>query len=177
MATATKKPEARQSQAGDWQVRDLNAKNGIRYHEPVVGQVVGLSAKEWTSVPENIARKFLVDPAFEVLNEDGQPVASMPDQAKERGQAGNVRLKNDEVIARLDELNRDALMARAARIPGGEKFNRNTKRETLIDWLKNQDKPARAGDDLADEDVEGMAPEEAAAAMGNSANGANLEGE
>lgn len=177
MATnSTRKPEARQSQPGDWKVRDKNAKNGVRYHEPVEGTVVGLDAKNWTDVPENIARKFLVDPAFEVLNEDGQPVASMPDQAKERETAGNVRLRSDEVIARLDELNRDALMARAARIPGGEKFNRNTKRETLVDWLKNQEKPARAGDSLADDDVEGMNPTEAAAAMGGG-DGANLEGE
>jgi hypothetical protein len=177
MATnSTRKPEPRKSQAGDWQVRDKNAKNGVRYHEPIEGTVVGLDSKNWTDVPENIARKFLVDPAFEVRNEDGQPVASMPDQAKERETSGNFRLSDDEVIARLDELNRDALMARAARIPGGEKFNRNTKRETLIEWLKGVTKPARASDALADDDVEGMAPDEAAAAMGGG-DGVNLEGE
>lgn len=58
---------------------------------------------------------------------------------------GVTRLRADEVIARLDELLFDALVARGAALPGGEILGRNTSKEEVIDFIRGFNERTVAG--------------------------------
>lgn len=127
--------------AGYWFVKDQNAREldaaGAvipRLHEPVLGVRYALSFEKATAMPEAHARVFLKDPAFIVTNADGEPVAPLNPDAMTRVMPN--RLKPGTVIATLEELTHDALLTRAAQLPDCPKFNANSRREMIIDFIQ-----------------------------------------
>lgn len=148
MPTAKSKAETGEGKAGQWAVIDTNAMETPRIHEPIVGKKVALRADEKTYMEMPMAVRFLCDPAFHVFNEHGQRVKNMPDKMATVGKMPE--LQPGETIAHVEELMKDALLARAARKPGGERFTSKTTREELIHFLvKGAMSSSRGGGDPA----------------------------
>lgn len=144
---------------GNWGVKDKNARMGARVHEPVLGVTYALTAAEFTSMPAAHAAKFLLDPSFLVVDEEGAERHTLPQEKPAQQGGATPALAPGQVIASLDELETKALFARAVRLPGGEKFNAKTKKTVLVDFLLSAGSAAslRAEPDEApagDDDVE-----------------------
>lgn len=134
MPAAATLPEA----TDQYRVRDRNAVGGPRTHEPVPGKTYSLSAEgEGTLMPAEHALVFTRDKAFEVFNEKGQLVPSMPSGAIANtiSEAGGIKLAPGDTVAKFAELTQEALYARAASVPGGERLRKNTGRAKLITFL------------------------------------------
>lgn len=144
-----------------WSVYDLNAyevrdgKPVARIHDVKPGVRYPLTATEAKEMPEEHARIFLKDPAFKVLNADGEEVASLEEAQKSRKPPE--ALEPGQVIAKLEELTTDALLTRAALLPGGADFTSDTPREQLMDLLleahERQANPAAGNDDAIEGDT------------------------
>lgn len=83
-------------------------------------------------MPEAHARKFLRDPAFEVMDEKGNQIR--PAIPITRG-FDRTELAEHECVARLDELTIDSLVERAGPLPGGERMNHKVGKTALIAFL------------------------------------------
>lgn len=113
---------------------------GKRVHEQIIdGRVQSVTfehgvAKELSEV---VARKFLKHEAFLLTDKDGNPVAftRRPKQPEELGAGEQIKLNDDETIARYDELSNNALLARVLEMPGGEKFAENPSRQAMIAYI------------------------------------------
>jgi len=103
-----------------------------------------------TQVPSNHAVKFQAEAAFQVYNPRGELLPTTISKHPLQAQAGDVKLKDGQTVALLEELTRDALYARVQFFPGGEKFKPIAKRDDLIDFLKGlapvSDRLGRAAD-------------------------------
>src|SRR5579859_6109872 len=120
MAKATKnytKFEAgNEAEEGDWGVYDSIARQiddktqevMPRTHEVRPGRIYKLRFDEPCYMPEADARVFLKEPAFIVLNDEGEKVPSLSKQAQERVQP--TKLAPNMVIADMNELTTDALL-------------------------------------------------------------------
>lgn len=122
-----------------WSVRDKNARQELdgkivaRLHEAAPGSTYKLYFNEFTAMPEHHARTFLRDEAFEVLDEHGQRVRPLSEDAMLR--VAPAALAPQMVIANLDELTSEALVTRASIKPGGSRYTSVTPREILINFL------------------------------------------
>lgn len=129
---------------GLWTVHDLNARRRDkitgkeigRVHEDRTGVVHELFASKGKQMTSAQARTFLM-PGFKVLNEKGEEVQNIPDEALKK--AGEVpKIEVGQSVAWYEELTTQALLARCARRPGGERFNQKTARQVLIDFLHDR---------------------------------------
>lgn len=124
---------------GKWKVLDSNARVVVdgkvqgRVHEIRPGVFYTLFYNEGTAMPEEDARKFLIDKSFIVTDPDGERVAPLSEQATLRELPN--RLKANQVIADLNELTQDALLNRALQKPNAPKFNGRSKRDMLVEFL------------------------------------------
>lgn len=120
---------------GAWTVIDKNARTKLRVHEMPDGKQYSLSSQSATPMPKAHALMFLKSPSFEVRDETGRVVAPLPlaEAANERRDTGN--LAAGECIARYDELQTAALVARVAQRPGGHAIDPEAPREVLIAFL------------------------------------------
>lgn len=100
---------------------------GARVHDQMVdGRRRSFKFEQGKPVemPAAIAMKFLRDPAFIRTDAKGVEVDYLrtPKQPDELGAGERMVLKDNETIARIDELSGPALLQRAVALPGGEKF-------------------------------------------------------
>jgi hypothetical protein len=86
---------------------------------------------EGTIMPFDSALKFLVDPAFVVKNSKGEQIKPVPVGRSDISQ----HLEPDQVIARFDELHRDALYQRCKMLAGSEEVKPNAAKEVLIAFI------------------------------------------
>lgn len=111
------------------------AEHPIRNHEVMVdGQVrqVDFRYGEPTVLPMNVAMKFRKE-GFKVSDFDGHEVKlnAVTDETV------RIRIGDDEVVAKYDELSIDALQMRAVILPGGEKFLQGPiQKDAVIAFLK-----------------------------------------
>lgn len=113
-------------------VYDMNATSDHpRVHEIGGRQYALISRGEGTQVPLEDAMQFLCDPAFVVLDAQGQ---QMKLQAPPRNTA-DFKLPSNQTIAHLDELTLSALIVRAKRLPGSEGMNKNTGKKRLVAFI------------------------------------------
>lgn len=115
--------------------------NQTRIHDVLVNGVLQRTTFHYgspTELPPEVALKFLKD-GFIVLDETGKPyqTPAVADAVMES------RLKPGEVIARLEELELDALRLRAAVMPHGETV-KDAKKEAVIAFLLKDQKPVAA---------------------------------
>lgn len=86
------------------------------------------------NLPIDIALKFLKDEAFEVVDPDTgskyDPTPKQPDAA-----GASFELGPDEVVAKLDELTREALFIRAKQLPGSDDLKPNSPKEKLVAFM------------------------------------------
>lgn len=156
---------------GEWQVFDMNARmldpttqrTKPRVHESRLGRPWRLTFDEACFMPEEDARVFLKDPAFRVLNADGEEVPSLV--AAQLSRKLPDKLDPEMTIAKFDELTTESLLTRAAQRPGGQRFNSTTARRVLVDFLIEgviRDTKATRSDGVDDESLDNMSPEETA---------------
>lgn len=128
-----------ETQKGMWRVRDQNARVVVggkvvgRDHEILPGISYTLYFDQDTEMPEEHARRFLVDESFIVRAPDNTRLAPFSEQVKSRDLPP--MLKPNQVIADLNELNQEALLNRALLKPGAPKFNIRSKRDAIIEFL------------------------------------------
>lgn len=169
-------PKDKQAE-GEWQVFDLNARNVDpqdharvlpRHHDSRLGVSWPLRCNEPCYMPEVEARVFLKDPAFKVLNSDGEEVPPLSQDQQSRNLPAV--LAPYLVIANLAELTTDALLTRAAQMRGGQHLNSTTPREKLIKFLierqTSKDAVAKPGESLADGEVDDIHGDEALGILG-----------
>lgn len=153
-----------------WTVFDLNAKRRDKEQKPIPRVHDGIDGREYalymnqpTEMPEMVARGFLRDPGFKVLDANGNHVQSLKEAQLMRD--APVRLAPDLVVAGVHELSTEALVTRAAQFPGGEEFSETSPRPNLVRFLVNAQKIRDNWNTRPDNapDGRGMAPEEAAA--------------
>lgn len=126
-----------------WYVVDTTVQiDAPRTHEQIVaGRITPFKFEAATplAMAPAIALKFLKHPAFIRTDADGKEIAyeRAPKQPEELGAGEKLILKDNESIARYDELSTAALMQRAAVLPDGEKFASGTKpdREEMIAFI------------------------------------------
>jgi hypothetical protein len=114
----------------------------------------------------SIAMKFLKAEGFTVKDHDGKSIDRVPDQPDPLAPAKPFVLKEDQVVASLNELATEALLTRCHMERDGEQFTASSPRGRLIGFLVNlrreRDaalKPKRkVRDDVDDEEVEGFVP-------------------
>ncbi|CAB4144096.1 hypothetical protein UFOVP469_12 [uncultured Caudovirales phage] len=125
--------------SGKWAVRDMNARRMIdgkvqpRHHEILPGVFYALTFNQDAFMPEEHARRFLIDRAFQVTAPSGNIVPAMDPEASVRVLPN--LLRPNQVIADVSELTHEALLTRALMAPGAPKFTSKTKRDTLIEFL------------------------------------------
>lgn len=124
--------------AGQWGVKDMNARTGARTHEPVIGFPYALRHDRFTWMPAEHAAHFLRDDSFVVVDASETVKPPLPSQAVQVAGRNTPVLEPGQVVARVDELENGALLARCLTMPGGEKFTTKTKRETMIRFLTGQ---------------------------------------
>ncbi len=122
------------SKSSMWGVKDLNARVAPRVHEAAPGVTYSLKADEFMPMPAAHAAAFLKDPAFMVVNADGEPVSTVASAAFDEAGKTRVELEPGQVIANIEELTVASLLARA-RAAGGDSFSEHTKRATLVAFL------------------------------------------
>lgn len=145
------------------------AVSGMRTHDILCdGRVFQYSFKpgEALEMPPAHAWKFVPIDSFIVTDEkDNRIRQTIPiTKGVETGQ-----LKDDECIARYEELTIEALLSRAVPLPGGERMGRQSGKEGLAAFLiaarKTKTPSAPAADTASGEAVEELEPEEAAKLM------------
>ncbi len=88
-------------------------------------------AGEKLKLPPEEALRFLRDPSFIITTEKGAQLVAPP--MIEDG--AEIRLKPDECVAKLTELETKALVLRAKQLTGGEAVTLSTPREAIIEFL------------------------------------------
>ena len=167
-------------EAGEWAVFDLNAKQLDpkdnarvlpRHHESRLGVLWALRYNEPCYMPEAEARVFLKDPAFKVVNANGEEVPPLSADQQQRNLPS--MLAPNLVIANLAELTTDALLTRVAQLRGGARFNSTSPRERVIAFIIEQQairqNVTASAESLADEMVGDIDDREAAAILGKAA--------
>lgn len=84
------------------------------------------------AMPQDHAYKFLCDPAFKVIGPNGNrlmPIAKF-DPSKPL-----TELKEDEIVAKYNELSRESLFRRVKLLPGSEVVRQNATVEELAEFL------------------------------------------
>lgn len=113
---------------------------GHRQHEMIVrGQtrVITFEHGKPTKLPWTLAMQFLQHhDSFRMTDQDGNEVDWRPPETK-APDAAQMRLEDDQVVARLDELSTDALRIRCAIVPGGDEIvsSNSATRDSMIDFL------------------------------------------
>lgn len=127
---------------GEWGVRDRNARTLAddntgtvvpRIHEVRPGLTVPLTFDAPCYMREADARVFLKDASFIVTDADDNVVAPLSEAAMRR--SAPTELPPNMCVADVNELTSEALLTRAAQLPGGTTFNPNTPREVLIRFI------------------------------------------
>lgn len=123
-------------------------KNARPPHEPRVHEILtgdGIVEKysfhhqEFIKMPAAHAMRFLRDEAFHV-SRDEKGLSRIRPMVEAKDEAGNAVAKEpDEVVARLDELKREALLRRALSMPGGDKLGSNVSSANLIAFILGED--------------------------------------
>lgn len=165
-ANAAAKPKAKAIPPAEKMLRvlDKTAKQGPGGERKHVLIINGLP-KEFTfeftkplSLPFAEAQKFLQHDNFVLIDDNGNQIVPrrLPKQPHELGAGETLAMADDEVIARLDELNNAALLARAVLLKGGEQFVDKPERRALIDFLvgerQKSDKINKAAPDIGADD-------------------------
>ncbi len=101
-------------------------------HQARSGASYELSAQSPCEMPLEDAYTFLIDPAFEVRDSRGR-VIRPPSTKKVEG--GRVSLAEDEVIAMIEELTKDALLKRCKRHEGSDDIKISTSKADMMDFL------------------------------------------
>lgn len=89
-------------------------------------------SRKGTPMPQDHAYKFLCDPAFKVIGPNGNrlmPIAKF-DPSKPL-----TELKEDEIIAKYNELSRESLFRRVKLLPGSEVVRQNATVEELAEFM------------------------------------------
>lgn len=145
-------------------VLDTTAIEKPRVHDQIVnGQIQHYTFEPHKplALPPEIAAKFLKEPAFKLVDEQGQPLAykRQPKQPEELGAGEKLVLAEDQTIARFDELSTMALMQRTVELPGGEAFAQRGERPErgelvafLIEAVKSKRAATKAAPDLAEDE-------------------------
>jgi hypothetical protein len=161
---------------GMWAVLDTRAVNKLREHLPVAGFAYKLSASQKTFMPQEHAVVFLRSKSFVVFNEMGERVASMPEASAERAGVTRPVLAPGEVIANLDELTDNALLARCKMRPGGERLKAKTARKKLIEFLLDSESTSKKTEaEDGDSEIEDMDDDDARKMLENSETGDDIE--
>jgi hypothetical protein len=158
---------------GEWAVFDLNARSVDpndhsrvlpRHHDSRLGVSWPLRCNEPCHMPEVEARVFLKDPAFKVVNDEGEEVPPLTVSQQSRNLPAV--LAPNLVVASLAELTTDALLTRSAQMRGGQYFNSTTHREKLIKFLIERqtakDAVLKPGESLADHEMDDLDDADAA---------------
>ena len=109
----------------------------VRDHEMVVDdrvQKFAFSMGEAKVMPYTTALKFSQNPGFEVSHMDDRPFVAPPSDVDERDEIPKISLEDDEVIARMDELVKPALLVRAQIID--DTIKDSTGKDELVAFLK-----------------------------------------
>lgn len=125
-------------------VTDTNAKKGPRTHDIITemddeGEVVtmasyALNRTEPTFMPESHALQFLKDKAFVVVDDKGHRIEPLIAPTAE--ELGGLVLKDDETVANLSELSKEALYKRCKVHAMAEEIKPTaTKKEEMIAFL------------------------------------------
>lgn len=153
-----------------WGVVDLNAPTGeSRRHQPVKGHFYDLRSDVPKKMPPSHAARFLKVEGFVVTGAAGRPMNSLPTSEE---QSRVATLPKGWLLARVEELTSDALLARALNLPGGEKFTARTKKDVLlafvtehsggaIDTVQPAGNVAEGAEDAAGDGLADMKPDEA----------------
>lgn len=121
-------------------VLDTTAVEGNRIHEQRIDGII----KSFTFSPGKplelapaIALKFLKHDAFKACDKDGNLVAyKRPPKQPDELQAGEqIKLAEDETVARYSELSTLALQHRAVQMQGGERFADKPDRKDMIAFI------------------------------------------
>lgn len=168
MSASITVPNRAQEQAsanGSWRVRDTNARTVTggevvgRDHEILPGISYRLFFDRDTLMPEEHARRFLIDSSFIVLAPDNTRLVPLSEQVKTRDLPP--MLKPNQVIADLNELTAEALVNRSLIRQNAPKFNTKSKREAMIEFLLSSyeaegdaGRPASGGGDDGDGELE-----------------------
>lgn len=114
--------------------------------------------QEELEMPREHALKFLIDGAWIVTDHDGNRITA-PKKSDETKSLPVVGL--DECVAKHEELTQNALLLRAAPIPGAEDFHKSTKKEIIIAFLVAYNKrQAGISETPEDADTEDMSQAE-----------------
>lgn len=91
-----------------------------------------LSSHTACEMPMEHALKFLCDAAFKVINTDGNRVMPVPkfDVSKPI-----THLEDDEIVCKIAEMSREALMHRVKVLPGSEEVRGDAKAAELVEFL------------------------------------------
>lgn len=151
-AVAVPKPKAEPEMSIMYRVRDKLAYAGPRTHElydsrGILQKFTFKDDQTWIEMAMPLAAKLIPIDGFEVQNERGYVMRAeqiTPDSAKQ-----GVILAFDEVVAKYDELTRDALQYRANKLGGS--FKGNSPKEEMISFLIEK---ALTGSTLPDLDAE-----------------------
>jgi len=110
-----------------------------------------------TSVPQRHAVRFQRIPSFEVRHPRGDVLPLIPSEHPLQVKPNQVKLKDGQTVAALEELTQAALYSRALLFPGGSKLKSNASRDSILKFLKglapNADRLGNAGD-LGEDDPE-----------------------
>lgn len=101
-------------------------------HQARSGANYELSSQQPCEMPLEDAYTFLVDPAFEVRDSRGR-VIRPPSTKKVEG--GRVMLEENEVIANLEELTKDAMLKRCKRFEGSDDIKIATSKDDMMSFL------------------------------------------
>ncbi len=126
-------PEAQEVQTDLAYVMQLTLPHKVKaVHQARSGANYELSSEEPCEMPLEDAYTFLVDPAFEVKDSRGR-VIRPPSTKKVEG--GRVMLEDNEVIANLEELTKDAMLKRCKRHEGSDDIKIATAKGDMMDFL------------------------------------------
>lgn len=127
---------------GKMRVIDTTAthESGPRIHEVEInGRKNSYSFTAGTPVDldQVTAARFLRHDHFQLVDENGAVLAYKrpPRQLEDLGAGEQLKLAEDETIARFDELTSAALLKRVLAMPGGEAFAKNPDRTAIINHI------------------------------------------
>ena len=129
-----------------FKVTDLLATNGPRVHDLATNPARG-GAREFkgfafpdhrtaVEVPEEFALGLVGNDGFLVVDHTGRELKAVAQAVEQAGAApAEITMRDDQVVARLDELTKEALMTRAVAIDGDNAEAHKTK-DQLIDFIR-----------------------------------------
>ncbi len=108
------------------------AHDEIAIHQARSGRSYELTSHKPCEMPLEDAYTFLVDPAFQVKDSRGKVIRPPSTKTVE---GGRVMLENDEVIALLEELTKDALLKRCKAHNGSDFVKIATAKAEMMNFL------------------------------------------